>query len=342
MTNQDKSRPLISVVVPALNEERHLAELATRIGRQFDSGKYELEILIVDDGSTDGSVALLHCLHECDPRVKAIVLSRNFGHQIALTAGLEHAAGAAVITMDADLQHPPELIPQLITAWEQGNEVVYTVRKHTAGVGLLKRWTSWFFYRVFNAISRTPIPAEAADFRLLDRRVVDAFCRLKEHARFIRGLVSWSGYRQAAIPFVADRRQQGTSRYSWLKMVRFGLDAITSFSSVPLRAATFLGFLSAIVGLPYALWGLYAHFILHTTQEGWTSLLIIMLFLGGIQLICLGVIGEYLGRIYEEVKGRPLYLERESIGLPRHGEMPATTSSAEKDSLETKSIKAAG
>lgn len=309
------ARELLSVVVPVYNEAENLRPLHQALTRQLTALDLDYEVIFVDDGSRDGSLAVLRELHAADPHVKAVSLSRNFGHQNALTAGLEHAAGDAVIAMDADLQQPPELIPQMVEHWRAGYQVVFTIRQDGQQIGRFKRWTSRAFYALINRITDTPIVPGAADFRLVDRAVVDTLNSMQERARFLRGLVSWVGYRQIGIPFVVRQRHQGQSKYSLRKMLGLALNGITNFSAFPLRLATYFGFASALVGVPYAFWAIYAHLFTNATVPGWTSLTTILLFLGGVQLISLGIIGEYLGRVYDEVKRRPLYIPQELLGF---------------------------
>uniref|UniRef100_A0A7C4QTP6 Glycosyltransferase n=1 Tax=Schlesneria paludicola TaxID=360056 RepID=A0A7C4QTP6_9PLAN len=306
---------LLSIVVPFYNEQDNLRPLYEQIRDVLEELPYDFELILVDDGSTDGGSEVARRLHAEDLRVKLISLSRNFGHQMALTAGIEHASGAAVISMDADLQHPPQVIPELIRKWEAGFEVVYTIREATEDAGLCKRWTSAIFYWFINCCVEMHIVPNAADFRLMDRKVVDCFKGMRERNRFVRGMTSWVGFKQTTVPFLAARRHAGHSKYTLRNMLRFALDGITSFSTVPLRFATYLGFGSAFLGVPYAVWALYARIVLGDTVPGWSSLIVAVLFLGGVQLICLGILGEYIGRIYEEVKGRPLYIARERLGF---------------------------
>jgi len=306
---------LLSIVAPCFNEAEGLEAFHTALTSAVASLPYDVEIIYVDDGSTDATPQVLNLLRARDARVKTLTFSRNFGHQAALLAGLDAARGAAVITLDSDLQHPPELIPELVRAWEQGADIVYTIRRETAGVGFGKRFTSWLFYRLLNLGSETPIVPGAADFRLMSRLAVDSFCTLRETHRFNRGLVSWLGFRTAAVPFDAPERFAGKSKYSLGRMLRFALHGVVSFSVWPLRVATMLGFGMAIFAALYIVYALYVFFILHWTVPGWTSTLISVLLIGGVQLISLGLIGEYIGKIYEEVKRRPLYVIRERQGF---------------------------
>jgi polyisoprenyl-phosphate glycosyltransferase len=310
------ARDRLSVVVPVYNEQGNVRVLHQALTDQFQRLEVDYELIFVDDGSRDDSLRVLRELHAADPaHVKVVSLSRNFGHQNALTAGLEFATGDAVIAMDADLQHPPELIPEMIEKWRAGYQVVFTVRHDDEKVGWFKRRSSQAFYALINRITDTPIVPGAADFRLVDRQVVDTLNSMQERARFLRGLVSWVGFRQIGIPYRVGQRHAGQSKYSLGKMLKLALNGITNFSAVPLRLATYFGFLAAVVGVPYGLWAVYARLFTDTAVPGWASLTTIVLFLGGVQLICLGIIGEYLGRLYDEVKHRPLYVPQELIGF---------------------------
>jgi polyisoprenyl-phosphate glycosyltransferase len=313
----------LSVVIPVFNEETNIREVYQRVAAELESVACGFEIIFIDDGSTDSSVDQIASLHRLDPRVKLLSLSRNFGHQTALTAGMDHARGDAVIAMDADLQHPPALIGDLLGHWKDGYEVVYTVRKDTRDATTLKRWSAKFFYRVFSALSGIDIPANSADFRLLDRRVVEAFRQIRERTRFLRGLVSWAGFRSIAVPYDAPARHSGTSKYSTRRMMRFAIDALVSFSATPLYMAIYVGALMALLGCVYMFYVLYARLVTGNVVPGWTSLIILVSFVGGIQLIIMGIIGVYIGKIYEETKQRPLYLIRDTLGLGNTEARPA-------------------
>ena len=301
-------RPRYSVVVPVCNEEAALPELHRRLTLVMESLGDGYEVVFIDDGSSDGSFSLLVEIARRDPAVVVIKLSRNFGHQIALTAGLDYARGEAVITMDADLQHPPELIPRLVGEWQQGYQVVYGVRTFTEAEGLLKRWTSRTFYALLQRLSDTEISPAAPDFRLLDRAAVDTLRTVRERNRFLRGLVGWVGYRQKAVPFTEAARYGGVAKYSWRAMFRLAVDAIVSFSTVPLRLVTYLGLLVSLLSFVYAVYVLWARLFTDRAVPGWASITVALLTLAGAQLIGLGIIGEYIGRIYEESKQRPLYV----------------------------------
>lgn len=312
---QEQLIPDCSVVAPVFNEEPNLRELWSRLENSVSKTGLCFEFIFVDDGSCDGSFGYLAQLHQQDSRVKVVQLSRNFGHQIALTAGLRYAKGRAVITMDSDLQHPPELIPELVKKWKEGYEVVYTVRKNTMGASLFKRLSASVFYRLMRWMTSTNVPASAPDFRLLDRRAVDSLNVLHERARFVRGMVSWIGFSQTGIEFVAEPRFAGTSKYNLLKMIRFSLDAIVSFSGTPLRLSAYLGFIVSCLAFLYGGYAIGATMLGAEVVPGWSSIILVVLVLGGFQLLSLGIIGEYLDRIYAEAKRRPLFLIRNSMGL---------------------------
>lgn len=307
--------PELSVVVPVFNEEGNVSELYARVTAVLQKTGVAHEIIFVDDGSADASLERMGELSARDPRVKVISFSRNFGHMQALCAGLDHAAGKAVITMDADLQHPPDLIPALMAKWREGYEVVGTIREEATETGLFKSATSRFFYWLMSRISGTKLPRGAADFRLLDRSVVQTLTGMRERARFLRGLIGWIGYRQTFLPYRADPRFAGQTKYSLSRMMRFALDGITSFSSFPLKLATYVGACIALVSFFYAAYAIYIRLFTDRAITGWASVLIAVLFVGGVQLIFLGVIGEYLSRVYEEAKQRPLYIVRRKIGF---------------------------
>lgn len=317
------SETLISIVVPAYNEANVLPEFHRRLSAVLDSLGTASEVIYVNDGSTDETLGVMQRLRESDPRVAILDLSRNFGKEVALTAGLDHATGDAVVIIDADLQDPPEVIPDLIERWREGYEVVYAVRAERKGETWFKEVTAKLFYRIISGITSVDIPMDTGDFRLMDRRVVDALKRVREQHRFMRGLSSWVGFRQTGVEYVRQERYAGETKYPFRKMLRFALDGITSFSYLPLQLATYFGFF--IAGL--SLLGIVVAIILRlsgsTAFYGQASTLVSVLFLGGIQLIFLGIIGEYLGRIYDEVKSRPLYIVADTLGFeeePRPGE----------------------
>jgi glycosyltransferase involved in cell wall biosynthesis len=309
---------LYSAIIPVYNEAEVVPALYWRLTRIMEGLGELYEIIFVDDGSRDDSPALLRELWEKDTRVKFLSLSRNFGHQIAITAGLDHSSGQAVIVMDADLQDPPELIPQLIEQWRKGFDLVFAVRQQRRGDGLFKRATAALFYRIFRYLSATDIPMDAGDFRLMSRRAVEALKVIRERNRFIRGLAGWIGFPQTSVPFVRDVRQAGETKYSLKTMVRFAFNGIISFSLVPLQLAGYFGFVVSATSFVYLAYAVWLKLFTDRVVLGWTSVMVAMLFLGGVQLISLGIIGEYLGRIYEEVKQRPLYIIGEAKGFESH------------------------
>lgn len=304
--------PVYSIVAPVFNEEETVQHFYQRVVTVMEPLGEPFELVLVNDGSRDGSYAAMQKLHQQDPRVRVIDFSRNFGHQIAISAGLDHARGAAVVIIDSDLQDPPEVILQLIAAWKKGAEVVYAQRSKRVGETHFKLFTAAAFYRLIERITSIHIPRDTGDFRLLDRRVVKALVAMREQHRFMRGLSSWVGFRQEAVQYERHERFAGTTKYPLRKMLKFSLDAITSFSHVPLQLATTFGFILAGISLV----GILVAIILRLFTgaiAGQASTLILVLFLGGIQLIFLGIIGEYLGRIYDEVRARPLYIVREVL-----------------------------
>lgn len=307
---------LISVVAACFNEEANVRRLYGRVRDALEDGAYEFELIFVDDGSRDGTFAELCRLSKEDPRVRVVRLVRNFGHQAALSAGLRAARGAAIVTLDADLQHPPEVIPELIRIWRQGVEIVYALRGDSPESTHLKRVTSRLFYWLMRHISDVDLPSGAADFRLMSRRVVDVLNELPERSRLLRGLVHWTGYSFATVYYQEDRRYAGVSKYSLRKMAGLCVDSITAFSTLPLRLSTIVGVVSATAAALYAVGAITLRlFAPGIAVEGWASVLVSLLFLGGVQLLALGLIGEYIGRIFEEAKGRPLYLVRDRLGF---------------------------
>lgn len=309
------SSPLVSIVIPVLNEAPNLAALMQRLSRVMDKVQVRWQVLFVDDGSTDETLDILKRLNAEDSRIKAISLSRNFGKEIALAAGLRYAEGDAAILMDADLQHPPELVAEFIEKWRAGYRIVYGVRAGRESDSFLRRILSRLFYKVFNALARTDIPEDAGDFRLLDRRAIDAMNALDETSRFNKGLFSWIGFKSIGVPFTTEERAHGTSRWNLRALVRFALDGLTSFSTLPLRVWSLVGLTISFIAFVYALIMLVRTLVLGTDVPGFPSLIISVMFFAGVQLITLGVIGEYLGRVYEEVKARPLFIVAEEVGL---------------------------
>jgi glycosyltransferase involved in cell wall biosynthesis len=312
------SKQQLSVIVPCFNEEAVLAETHRRLSdvlEQIDDIDYE--IVYVDDGSRDDTGLILGALHASDDHVRVVRFSRNFGHQTAVTAGLEHAKGDAVVLIDADLQDPPELIPEFVARWREGYHVAYGVRTDRPGETRFKLATAKSFYRLLGRLSETKIPLDAGDFRLMDRRVVNALQAMPERDRFVRGMVAWVGFRQTPVPYKRAPRFAGESKYPLFKMMRFALDGVTSFSVAPLHAATWIGFAASVVAMLAACYALVLRLFTNNWVTGWTALFIAVLFVGGTQLLALGVIGEYIGRIYAESKRRPLYVVQERLGFDR-------------------------
>lgn len=306
----------LSVVIPVFNEDQSIKALLSRLKSVATAENgYEWEFIFVDDGSTDETASLLSSAHKDDPRAKLISFTRNFGHQAALTAGIMKARGDAVITMDGDGQHPPEALPLFLRQWENGSPIVQGVRRMTDRT-LAKKLSSEAFYWLINKAGNISIRPNAADFRLMARGPVDTFKSLPEQGRFIRGMISWMGYSTAEVPYDEDSRLQGDIKFTPRKMFRFAIDAVTSFSAAPLHAATILGFTITFFAAVYTFYALGVFFFAReTTVPGWTSIIVVQLFLGGVQLTCLGIIGEYLFRLHGEVKRRPLYVVRDTKGL---------------------------
>jgi polyisoprenyl-phosphate glycosyltransferase len=302
-------RRLISIVSPCFNEAEVIEQFYDELRAVLDAmGAYEFEIILVDDGSVDATLKTLNRIAERDPRVRVASFSRNFGHQIALTAGMDFACGDAVIMLDSDLQHPVSLIPVLIERWREGHEIVSAVRQETAGVSWFKRFSSRAFYTLLNAVSAVEIPDGAADFCLISRRVADTLSKMRERHRFLRGMISWSGFRRDLVSYRAAARAAGHSKYTLLKMVRMGMDAILSFSTAPIMLASRLGAAVTGLGLLYLAWNLIKALYLGRMAPGWASLIALTMTLGGSQLMFIGLIGQYIARMFEELKDRPMYV----------------------------------
>ena len=310
-------KPIISIVIPVYNEEEVLPELYLRVSQTMDQQDEPWELILINDGSIDRSAEVIQDLNERDPRVKGLSFSRNFGFQEAVTAGLAHSLGEAVVLADADLQDPPEVIPEMVAKWRKGYDVVYGVRTHREGETWFKKLTAKVFYRIIYRITSVDIPLDTGDFRLMDRRVVNAVLRMPERNRFLRGMVPWVGFKQIGVPYQRQARYAGESKFTSVRqMLPLALNAITSFSYFPLQMATYLGFISAAISLiAIAIVVALRLFGQHQELTGQATTLVAVLFLGGVQLISLGIIGEYLGRIYDEVKGRPLYLVDQKWGF---------------------------
>lgn len=315
-----------SVVVPVFNEEEVLQETYRRLTQVMEGLASPYEIVFVDDGSTDRSPEILDRLALEDPRVRVIHFSRNFGHQAAITAGMDYARGEAVIVIDADLQDPPEVIPEMVAKWQEGYEVVYGKRAKREGETYFKRVTAALFYRFLRAMTEIDIPLDTGDFRLMDRKVVEVMKLLREKHRFIRGLVAWVGFRQVALEYVRHRRFAGTTKYPLRKMLKLAWDGITAFSHKPLKLAAYLGFALSFLSFVYLVVIVVLKLLGKSTVPGWASLAVINLFFSGIILIILGIMGEYLGRIYDEAKNRPLYVVDRVVASGEHdGAPPRTT-----------------
>jgi glycosyltransferase involved in cell wall biosynthesis len=298
----------LTIVIAAYNEEAALPLLHPRLLAVLESLDLEGRILYVDDGSRDDTWPILQSLAQNDPRVALLRLARNFGKEAALTAGLDHVQTDAALVLDADGQDPPELIPEFVAKWREGFDVVYGTRTRRDGESWIKRTTAAMFYRVINRLSDTPIPPDTGDFRLMSRRVLDALTQLRERQRFMKGLFAWVGFRQVSLPYRRAPRLAGNSKFNYWRLWNFALEGITGFSTVPLRVATYVGFFAAIAAIVYAVWIIAKTLLWSDPVQGWPTMMAVILFLGGVQLMALGVIGEYLGRMYLEAKQRPLYL----------------------------------
>ncbi|HXO98961.1 MAG TPA: glycosyltransferase family 2 protein [Luteibacter sp.] len=297
----------LDIVVPAYNEAQVIQSFHERLAAVLDGIEASAHVIYIDDGSQDDTWSLLLALAERDPRVEAMRLSRNFGKEAALTAGLDHANADAVVVIDADLQDPPELIPALIERWREGNDVVYATRGERDGETRTKKITSAAFYRVMERLSDTPLPRDTGDFRLLSRRAVDALRELRERQRFMKGLFAWIGYRQTAVTYHRDARYAGITKWNYWRLTNLAVEGITSFSTAPLRLATWVGVSAATLAFLYGIWVLLKVLLWGDPVRGYPTLMVVILFLGGAQLLALGVIGEYVGRTYSESKRRPLY-----------------------------------
>lgn len=304
-------RLLLSIVVPVFNESEVVEASYERMRQVVTSlDRFSYEIIFVDDGSKDDSYHKLVHLADRDPNVRIVKFSRNFGHQTAITAGLDVARGNAVVVIDADLQDPPEVIRAFIEKWKEGYDVVYGIREKREGETEFKLMTAKLFYRILKALVKIDIPVDTGDFRLMSRRAVEKFKQLREKDRFVRGLVSWVGFRQTGVYYARDKRHAGITKYPFRKMLKFAVDGITSFSSTPLKLATWLGYLASLLGFLYAC-SVFIQKALGYTVQGWATIMIGILFIGGVQLICIGIMGEYVGRIFDEIKQRPLYVVEE-------------------------------
>jgi glycosyltransferase involved in cell wall biosynthesis len=316
-------RPSLSLIIPVYNEEEIIAELDRRLKAFLREVDEAWEVVFVDDGSQDRTSEMLNELASAEPRYKVISFSRNFGHQLAITAGMDRAEGDAVVIMDADLQDPPEVVTEMIEKWREGYDVVYGQRSVRHGESVFKRATAAAFYRLLRALLPIEIPLDAGDFRLMSRRVILSMRALREQHRFVRAMVSWVGFKQTAVRYERPERFAGETKYPLRKMLRFAIDGITSFSIIPLRIATWLGLLSGVVAIVTSGWALYAA-IAGETVPGWATIMIAVALAASAQLIMTGILGEYIGRIYEEVKRRPLYVVADTLNLPPADRQPET------------------
>ena len=305
----------ISVIIPVFNEEGSISELLNRLQTVLKQQQISSEIILVDDGSTDGTLPILQEFANKNNEVKLIVFSRNFGNQAAVSAGLNYCIGDCAIIIDADLQDPPELLPEIIAKWQEGYEVVFAQRVARKGESLFKKMTASIFYRLLQKLTQVDIPPDTGDFRLIDRKVITTLNEMPEKNRFLRGMVSWAGFRQTGITYVRQERFAGETKFPFFKMLKFALTGITSFSFVPLQLASYFGFIVSAGAFISGLYVLYLKFFTDKTIQGWTSLMIALLFLGGIQLITLGIVGEYIGRMSDEVKQRPAYVIRDTVNF---------------------------
>jgi glycosyltransferase involved in cell wall biosynthesis len=311
---KSENAKLVSIILPCFNEEGNIVEIYEKIKTQIDTIGYDFELIFIDDGSTDQTLHTIKSLTRADNRVKCISFSRNFGHQAALKAGFDFCHGDCAITMDADLQHPPSLLAEMIENWENGFEIVFTLRKDESETRFFKRFTSNFFYKFMNYMSGLNLQKGAADFRLIDRKIIDIFKdQISEYHLFYRGLISWVGFKTKSIEYAPSARHTGKTKYTFMKMLNFALNGITSFSIKPLRLSIVIGFILAFMSFVYAIYAVVASVLLNQTIVGWTSLIFSVLFIGGIQLIFMGIIGEYIGKIFIEIKQRPIYLVKEIL-----------------------------
>lgn len=308
--------PELSVVVPLYNEEMVIDAMYTRLTQVLKGAGLDYEIIMVNDGSLDRTLPIAKNICLQDKRVKLISFSRNFGHQIAITAGMDRSSGQAVALIDADLQDPPEVILEMFAKWKDGFQVVYGVRKKREGESFFKLFTAKLFYRLLRRLTSINIPVDTGDFRLMDRRVVEQLMKMRERDRFVRGMVSWVGFRQTQVEYIREKRYAGETKYPFKKMLKFAADGILSFSHVPLKLSSAFGMLSAALSFVFMIYGLLMRlFFPEQVIPGWSSLFVAILFIGGIQLMCIGILGEYLGRIHEEIKGRPIYISEEEVNF---------------------------
>lgn len=302
----------LSVVIPIYNEEENISVLYTRVKDVLDSMHIDYELFFVNDGSKDRSMDLIEDLASKDSRIRYIDLSRNFGHQVAVTAGLDHVVGERVVVIDADLQDPPELIVEMYNKMNENFQVVYARRRSRKGEGFFKKFTAKLFYRILSSITTIEIPLDTGDFRIVDRKVVDVLKQMPEQHKFLRGQISWIGFNQTYVEYDREERHGGNTGYTYIKMLRFAIDGITSFSNLPLKLASLSGFVVSGLAFVIMMYTLYIRFFHNDYVQGWTSLMLSVMFIGGIQLICVGIIGEYISRISTNVRNRPLYIKKKS------------------------------
>jgi polyisoprenyl-phosphate glycosyltransferase len=332
-------KSLVSLVVPVFNESQVISTFYDRSTKALSQlGDFEYEILFIDDGSSDDSYDQLVGFASQNPRVRVIKFSRNFGHQIAITAGIDHSRGDCVVVIDADLQDPPEVIPAMIERWREGFDVVYGVRGVRDGESRMKLLTASMFYKLLARVAKIQIPANVGDFRLMSRRAVNELKQLREKDRFVRGLVSWIGFRQGGVIYHRDKRYAGETKYPYRKMIKFAMDGIASFSTSPLKLATWLGYGSSLLAFLY-LASVFVQKLMGSTVQGFATIMVAMMFLGGVQLICLGILGEYLGRIFNEIKPRPMYIIEELTQRCDDAEVAAVSGSSEKTRVEKPSVR---
>ncbi|MBX7226883.1 MAG: glycosyltransferase family 2 protein [Chitinophagales bacterium] len=302
----------ISVIIPIYNEEGNIPLLYERLTAVVSDITDQYEFIFINDGSKDNSFQIIKSLSIKDKAIRYIDFSKNFGHQIAVSAGLDNCKGDCVVIIDADLQDPPELIPELYAKWKAGNEVVFARRKERKGESWLKKKTATWFYDLLNRLTNVKIPKEAGDFRIIDRKIVDIIKSMPEKNKFLRGQIAWAGYNQTDVEYIRQERHSGKTNYTFARMFQLAFDGITSFSNLPLRLATWMGFLVSAVAFVVIIYTLYTKYVLQSAEKGWSSMMVSILFIGGVQLICLGIIGEYIGRILDNVRDRPLYLIKET------------------------------
>jgi dolichol-phosphate mannosyltransferase len=301
-----------SIIIPIYNEEKNIYILCERLTKVVEAMQVSYEFIFINDGSRDNSMALIKAISTNNSHIKYINFSRNFGHQVAVTAGLDYCTGQAIAIIDADLQDPPELLMEMYDKMKEGFEVVYAKRRSRAGENFLKKFTAKLFYRVLAKITSVEIPVDTGDFRIMDRKIVDVLKQMPEQQKYLRGQIPWIGFRQTFVEYDRDERNAGETGYTFRKMLRFALDGITSFSTTPLKFATASGFIVSFISFVWILYALYARFIIKNYVAGWTSIMIAVLFIGGVQLICIGIIGEYISRMSANIRNRPLYVVGET------------------------------